>query len=135
MSQIARNLTDGEDGFLLRRRYLIHDRDPLFTKAFRSIKSECLTQVIPIGEAHLRRAVREYVEHYHGAPLRHRGNCLTWVGISSRSSSTAPLAELHRRDDMRAVECAACLVVEISDGRIRRIEEYMDGAALAPLLG
>src|SRR4029453_10744302 len=32
----------------------------------RSIKSECLAQVIPIGEAHLRRAVREYVEHYHG---------------------------------------------------------------------
>jgi putative transposase len=32
----------------------------------RSIKSECLAQIIPIGEAHLRRAVREYVEHYHG---------------------------------------------------------------------
>ena len=32
----------------------------------RSIESECLAQVIPIGEAHLRRAVREYVEHYHG---------------------------------------------------------------------
>src|SRR4030095_14802325 len=88
MAQIARNLTDGDHGFLLRRRYLIHDRDPLFTKAFqetleswgvrsvrlpsrspnlnayaerfvRSIKSECLAQGIPIGEAHLRRAVRE----------------------------------------------------------------------------
>jgi hypothetical protein len=34
MRQIARNLTDGEDGFLLRSRYLIHDRDPLFTKGF-----------------------------------------------------------------------------------------------------
>jgi transposase InsO family protein len=32
----------------------------------RSIRSEFLAQVIPIGEAHLRRAVREYVEHYHG---------------------------------------------------------------------
>jgi transposase InsO family protein len=92
MRQIARNLTDSEDGFLLRSRYLIHDRDPLFTKAFqetlessgvrpvrlpsrspnlnayaerfvRSIGSECLAQVIPIGEAHLRRAVREYIEH------------------------------------------------------------------------
>ena len=37
--------------------------------------------------------------------------------------------------DGRPVECAACLVVEIADGRIRRIDEYMDGAALAPLLG
>jgi len=91
MRQIARNWTDSEDGFLLRSRYLIHDRDPLFTKSFheilagsgvrsvrlpsrspnlnayaerfvRSIKSECLAQVIPIGEAHLRRAIREYVE-------------------------------------------------------------------------
>jgi transposase InsO family protein len=95
MRQIARNWTDSEDGFPIRSRYLIHDRDPLFTKGFReildgsgvhpvrlpsrspnlnayaerfvrSIKSECLAQVIPIGEAHLRRAVREYVEHYHG---------------------------------------------------------------------
>jgi putative transposase len=95
MHQVARNWTDVEDGFLLRSRYLIHDRDPLFTKLFRatlegsgvhpirlpsrspnlnayaerfvrSIKSECLAQVIPIGEAHLRRAVREYVAHYHG---------------------------------------------------------------------
>jgi len=95
MHQVARNWTDVEDGFLLRSRYLIHDRDPLFTKSFRatlegsgvhpirlpsrspnlnayaerfvrSIKSECLAQVIPIGEAHLRRAVREYVAHYHG---------------------------------------------------------------------
>jgi transposase InsO family protein len=94
MSQIARNLTDAEDGFLNGSRYLIHDRDPLFTKSFRevlkssgvmtvklparspnlnayaerfvqSIKSECLAQIIPLGERHLRHAVREYTEHYH----------------------------------------------------------------------
>jgi hypothetical protein len=35
--QVARNLTDVVDGFLRRRRYLIHDRDPLFTKAFSEI--------------------------------------------------------------------------------------------------
>jgi putative transposase len=101
MRQIARNWTDSEDGFLLRTRYLIHDRDPLFTKSFRtilersgvhpvrlpsrspnlnayaerfvrSIKSECLAQAIPIGEAHLRRAVRQYVEHYH-SERNHQG--------------------------------------------------------------
>ncbi len=94
MSQIARNLTDAEDGFLNGSRYLIHDRDPLFTESFRevlkssgvttlklparspnlnayaerfvqSIKSECLAQIIPLGERHLRHAVREYTEHYH----------------------------------------------------------------------
>lgn len=94
MKQIARNLTDAEDGFLNGVRYLIHDRDPLFTDAFRellklsdvktvklparspdlnayaerfvlSIRSECLDQIILLGERHLRKAVREYTEHYH----------------------------------------------------------------------
>ena len=94
MKQIARNLTDADHGFLNRTRYLIHDRDPLFTEAFRellkpsgvktvklparspdlnahaerfvlSIKSECLAQIIPLGERHLRKAVKEYTEYYH----------------------------------------------------------------------
>jgi putative transposase len=94
MRQIARNLVDCEEGFLVNSRHLIHDRDPLFTHAFagtlrragvhpvklpvrspnlnayakrfiRSAKSECVGQVIPVGERHLRRVVSEYVEHYH----------------------------------------------------------------------
>ena len=94
MKQVARNLTDGVDGFLTGKRYLIHDRDPLFTDDFRnllaaagvkclklpahcpnlnayaerfvlSIKSECLSKLVPLGERHLRRAVSEFVEHYH----------------------------------------------------------------------
>lgn len=94
MSQIARNLTDCDDGFLRESRFLIHDRDPLFTRQFRatlreagtepirlpshspnlnafaerfvrSIKSECLGRIIPLGERHLRHLVREYTEHYH----------------------------------------------------------------------
>jgi hypothetical protein len=36
MLQIARNLTDAVDGFLLGKQYLIMDRDPLFTRAFRT---------------------------------------------------------------------------------------------------
>ena len=116
MTQIARNWTDREDGFLLSSRYLIHDRDPLFTKRFRetlehsgvhpvrlpsrspnlnayaerfvrSIKPECLAQVIPIGEAPLRRAVREYVAHYHGE-RNHQGigNRLIDSSVDSRRS-------------------------------------------------
>ncbi len=93
MKQMVRNLTDAFDGFLLDMRYLIMDRDPLFTLAFRkmlsdsgvkpvrlpahspnlnsyaerfvlSIKSECLDRMIPLGESHLRRAVAEYVRYY-----------------------------------------------------------------------
>jgi hypothetical protein len=33
----VRNLTDSVDGFLRSKRYLIHDRDPLFTEAFRAL--------------------------------------------------------------------------------------------------
>src|SRR5262245_59334938 len=31
----------------------------------RSIKGECLDRIIPLGERHFRRAVQEYVAHYH----------------------------------------------------------------------
>ena len=94
MKQVARNLTDADSGFLNGARYLIHDRDPLFTEQFReilkpsgvktvklparspnlnayaerfvlSVKSECLARIIPLGERHLRKAVKEYTEHYH----------------------------------------------------------------------
>ena len=94
MKQMARNLTDCEDGFLLGCRYLIHDRATLFTGEFemilkgmgvksvrlparspdlnafaerfvRTIKSECLERMILIGERSLRRAVGQFCEHYH----------------------------------------------------------------------
>ena len=95
MDQIARNLLDFEDGFLLGKKYLLVDRDPLYTTEFRaalerggvgvvrlparssnlnafaerfvlSIKSECLDRLVPLGEGHLRRAVTEFMRHYHG---------------------------------------------------------------------
>ena len=94
MRQIARNLTDCVDGFLKQTRYLILDRDPLYTHAFRemlkgsgmkvvrlparspdlnsyaerwvrSVRSECLSRVIPLGERHLRHLLTEYLIHYH----------------------------------------------------------------------
>ncbi len=94
MKQIARNLTDVVDGYLKKTKYLIHDRDPLYTREFadilacagvktvklppqspdlnayaerfvRSIKEECLERMILLGERHLRKAVHEYLCHYH----------------------------------------------------------------------
>src|SRR5258707_13239248 len=32
----------------------------------RSVKSECVSKLIPIGAPMLRRALRDYMEHYHG---------------------------------------------------------------------
>jgi len=37
MQQVARNLIDGFSGFLRGKRFLIHDRDPLFTRGFREL--------------------------------------------------------------------------------------------------
>src|SRR5258708_4898662 len=37
MKQVGRNLTDGVDGLLSGMRYVIHDRDPLFTGEFRAL--------------------------------------------------------------------------------------------------
>ncbi len=94
MAQIARNLTDPIDGFLRGHRSLICDRDSKFTAQFKrflkddgvdviltprqapnanayaerfvlSIKSECLRRMIFFGEASLRRAISEYLAHYH----------------------------------------------------------------------
>ena len=48
MSQIARNLTDAVDGLLKGKRYLIHDRDPLFTAEFLSTLAEGGTESVKL---------------------------------------------------------------------------------------
>ena len=40
-------------------------RFPRATRLVRSIKEECLDRIVPIGERHFRRAVTEFVAHYH----------------------------------------------------------------------
>ena len=94
MKQIARNVTMDEWGFLNNCRYLIHDRDTKFTDSFRaivksshveplklparspnlnayaerwvkSVKDECLSKLILFCVSSLRRALREYITHYH----------------------------------------------------------------------
>ena len=46
MKQMARNLTDAFDGFLLEKQFLVHDRDPLFTKEFRDILATVGTKIV-----------------------------------------------------------------------------------------
>ena len=101
MQQIARNVTMEGCGTLRDCRYLLHDRDTKYTQSFRviiasgrveplvlparspnlnayaerwvrSVKEECLSKVILFGERSLRRAMSEYVEHYH-AERNHQG--------------------------------------------------------------
>ena len=45
MKQVARNLTDATDGFLRGCRWLIHDRDPLFSVGFRTTLGTQVTTI------------------------------------------------------------------------------------------
>jgi putative transposase len=55
----------------------------------RSIKEECLNRLIPIGDRHFRRAVAEYVEHYH-AERNHQG-------LDNRLISAPPVIDMTSR--------------------------------------
>jgi putative transposase len=101
MQQIARNVTMEEWGVLQKCRYLLHDRDTKYARSFRaiiesgqvktlalparspnlnayaerwvrSVKEECLSKLILFGERSLRRALTEYVAHFH-AERNHQG--------------------------------------------------------------
>jgi transposase InsO family protein len=94
MQQVVRQLTLADEGLLGPGHVLICDRDSKWSpdvrrvlreagvrvlvtpirapnanayaeRFVRSIKDECLSRLIPIGERHFRRAVAECVEHYH----------------------------------------------------------------------
>ena len=55
MSQIGRNLTDGIDGFLSGKRYLIHDRDPLFTAEFLQMLADVGVKSVKLPPRSLKR--------------------------------------------------------------------------------
>ena len=48
MSQVACNLTDALDWLLKGKRYLIHDRDPLFTAEFLSTLAQAGTESVEL---------------------------------------------------------------------------------------
>jgi putative transposase len=117
MQQCARQLTDPLDGFLLGKRYLIHDRDTKYTQAFdallkdsgvepivlpprspnlnahcerfvRSIKEEALDHILMLGEPSLSYVIRQYLVHYH-AERNHQGldNQLIAPALDSKNHS------------------------------------------------
>src|SRR2546427_10042550 len=51
MSQIARNLTNAVDGFFTGKRFLIHDRDPLYTAEFLGILAGSGIQSVKLRQA------------------------------------------------------------------------------------
>lgn len=127
--QTGRNLTDTENGALRAKQYLIVDRDTKYTAQFRrlirdsgtkvirlpprspnlnahcerfvrSIKDECLNRMIFVGQASLRRAVYEYVEHYH-CERNHQG--LKNRLLRLPNATTAEGGSVRRRDRLGGV--------------------------------
>jgi putative transposase len=116
MEQMARNATDESTGCLRELRYVLHDRDTKFCASFRSImraggvepvklparspnlnafaerwvrsvKEECLSKLILFGEAPLRRALNEYLAHFHAErPHQGKGNVLLFPEPADRAS-------------------------------------------------
>ena len=71
MKQVARNLTDMWDGFLLGKRYLIHDRDPLFTEAVRGLLRDSGVKPLRLPACRRRdcRRLREELREQHQGSL------------------------------------------------------------------
>jgi len=126
MKQIARNVTMDEWGFLDNCRYLIHDRDTKYCRSFRdiidsgdvkplrlparspnlnafserwvkSVKNECLSKLILFGETSLRRALCEYLVHYH-AERNHQGKDNVLLFPSNRQSTPNLDRSVHCRE-------------------------------------
>jgi hypothetical protein len=101
MQQMARNASGETWGFLEHRRYALHDRDTKFCSVFRatlaaggikpiqlparspnlnshaerwvrSVREECLSKLILFGEASLRPALTDFIDHFH-AERNHQG--------------------------------------------------------------
>jgi transposase InsO family protein len=121
MMQMARNVTMEEWGLLPPGQYLIHDRDTKFCAAFqqiiddagvervvlpprspnlnafaerwvRSVKEECLSRLILFGEASLRHALTQYVEHFHHERNHQgKGNVLLFPTVSQDAERAGPI--------------------------------------------
>jgi transposase InsO family protein len=121
MMQVARNVTMEQWGFLSPGQYLIHDRDGKYGPAFRqlidaagvtrvplpprspnlnayaerwvrSVKEECLSRLILYGEASLRHALTQYVEHFHHERNHQgKGNVRLFPAIGQDSACQGPI--------------------------------------------
>ena len=121
MIQVARNVTMEEWGFLSPGQYLIHDRDGKYCPAFqqiideagvkrvplpprspnlnayaerwvRSVKEECLAQLILFGERSLSHVLKEYVAHYHQErPHQGKGNVVLMPSPDQATARHGPI--------------------------------------------
>lgn len=115
ITQMARNAVDDTAGGLRQCRYVLHDRDSKFCAAFDdglatesiqtlkipprspnlnafaerwvpSVKQDCLSKLILFGERSLKRALTEYISHYHSERHQGKGNVLLFPAPATAGS-------------------------------------------------
>jgi len=125
MLQLGRNLLDAGSGALDPKRYVIIDRDTKYSERFRglieeagievirlpprspnlkayaerlvrSIKEECLGRMIFIGQGSLRRAIMEYMTHYH-VGRNHHGLDNTLIRADTRNAANDAFIHCRQR--------------------------------------
>jgi transposase InsO family protein len=118
MGQVVRMMTAADNGVLGGHRVLICDRDRKWSRAarqqcgdaglrvvltperapnanayaerfVRTIKEECIDRLIPLGDRHFRRAITDFVAHYH-LERNHQG-------LDNRLITAAPMAKAAGR--------------------------------------
>jgi len=123
---MARNATDEIDGVFRPIRFVLHDRDTKFCASFRatlrsrgveplllparspnlnafaerwvrSIKTECLSKLILFGEASLRRATTQFLEHYH-SERNHQGKANLLLFPAPAEHRASDLATIRYRE-------------------------------------
>jgi transposase InsO family protein len=128
VSNVVRGMLDDVDGILAGKHHLILDRDPVFTKEVRdllswsgvrvprlparspnlnayaerfvgSVRRECLSRVIPLGEAHLRWLLREYLVHYH-SERNHQGLGNRLIEPTVAANGGGPIHRRTRNGDL-----------------------------------
>jgi len=124
MHNVLRGLLDEVDGFLLGTTHLILDRDPVFTAEVRgmladagvqvvrlparspnlnayaerfvgSVRRECLSKLVPLGDRHLRHAVLEFIRHYN-AERNHQGVGNRLIEPRSAANGSGPIQRRKR---------------------------------------
>jgi len=150
MKQMARNLTDGLNGFMSGCRYLIHDRASLFSEDFRmilraagvesvrlparfpnlnafaerfvrTIKESCLERLILIGESSLHRATSQFVLHYR-RERNHQGLENKIIRPEFTPSPTAGAIKCGRDQMSKAARRAAKLLSSRGGLKTQRFE-------------
>ena len=125
ITQIARNLTDSQDGFLRNSTHILMDRDTKFSplrefletcaeietiplpprspncnsyveRFMRSLKEETLDRMIFFGEAALRKALSEFEAHYH-TERNHQGLDNDLIDPGGDIGKTAGIIECRER--------------------------------------